>query len=311
MRRPKLSLMGDPSHLQRVWGGSLARLETLAEVGPQSPDTEVIGSTWGMPLLSAAELDAMPSLRLVLYAAGDVRGFAAPLVSRGVEIVSAWRANAEPVAEFTLAQILLSMKGYFRNVEEYRASRQMRGCHVGPGSHGETVALIGYGAVAQRLVGLLMPLRLRVLIVDPFVAAAPGCEIVGLEEAFERALVVSNHVPDNESTRGMLGGSLFGRMRAGATFINTGRGQTLVESEFVQVMRARRDLMALLDVTHPEPLPADSPLWSLPNVRVSTHIAGSVGNELSAMADLCLDELGRYVRGEPLLHRVPTEALRP
>ena len=82
---------------------------------PLLGDVEVIFSTWGMPRLTDEQLDALPGLRAVFYAAGSVQGFAQPLIERDIVVVSAWRANAVPVAEFALAQILLACKGYFRN----------------------------------------------------------------------------------------------------------------------------------------------------------------------------------------------------
>lgn len=86
---------------------------------PLLNDIEVIFSTWGFPEMTDERLDAMPSLRAVFYAAGTVQAFARPLLARGVTVVSAWRANGVSVAEFTVAQIVLGCKGYFRNVREY------------------------------------------------------------------------------------------------------------------------------------------------------------------------------------------------
>lgn len=85
---------------------------------------EVIFSTWGMFPLTEEQLDALPALKVVFYAAGATEYFAPPLLLRGIKIVSAWRANAVPVAEFCLAQILLGCKGYFRNQREYSGPEQ-------------------------------------------------------------------------------------------------------------------------------------------------------------------------------------------
>ena len=89
-------------------------------------------------------------------------------------------------------------------------------------------------------------------------------------------------------------------MRPGAVFINTGRGRTVAEIEMIVVMRRRDDLTALLDVTFPEPTEAGSPLRSLSNVLVTSHIAGVIHDEVYRLADLCISEFDRYVRGEPL-----------
>ena len=124
-----------PDNIRRVYGGGAG--EQIAALAPVYPhiiqsaamfrehreglrDTEVIFTTWGMPSLTPADLGLLPNLKAVFYAAGSVKGFAQPFLEAGVRVVSAWRANALPVAEFTLAHILLAGCGYFRNVREYR-----------------------------------------------------------------------------------------------------------------------------------------------------------------------------------------------
>lgn len=287
-----------------------AQLDTLL---PELSELEVIVSTWGMPCLTDAQLDALPKLTAVFYAAGSVQGFARPLLERGITVVSAWQANAIPVAEFTLAQILLGTKGYFRNTQEYTGAAGKTGAFRGPGSYGEEVALLGAGAIGRRVIALLKAFSLRVLVFDPFLskeeAVALGVEKVGLDEAFARGFVVSNHLANNPQTVGMLTGAHFAQLRPGAVFINTGRGQTVKEDELREVFRGRPDLTALLDVTWPEPCPPDSPLWELPNVRLSSHIAGSIHDETRRMADWCLDELERWTVGEPLQFAVSLELL--
>lgn len=322
-------LLGDPERIRAVYGpDQMSRLEGLVALHQkaithqelkvhleQNPSPQVILSTWGMPHLTEEELDLMPDLKLVLYAAGDVRGFAEPLVKRGIPIVSAWRANAVPVAEFTLAQILLSAKGWFRNSADYKSTRSREGAMVGPGCKGVTVALIGAGAIAQLVIAHLKSFDFKVLVVDPYLsdekAAELGVTKVRLSEAFSQALIVSNHAPNNASTCGMIGASEWLAMPEGGTFINTGRGQTLRNEEFFDAFKSRPDLTALLDVTHPEPLPSDSPIWGLSNVHISTHIAGAIGQEVWRMSDLVIEELELWLKKKPLNHLVEPGALLP
>lgn len=321
-------LLGDPNRIAQVYGpDQMERLRALVALHGEvlthpsllpelqkGLEPEVILSTWGMPRLSEEDLAAMPRLKLVLYAAGDVRSFAEPIVSRGIPLVSAWRANAIPVAQFALAQILLAAKGWWGNVTRYKEDRHRRDVPVGPGCHELTVALIGGGAISRLLISHLKSFGIKVLLVDPYLSGsefqALGAQKVSLEEAFSQAFIVSNHVPDNEETRDMIGAEHFRLMPRGGAFINTGRGRTLRNEEFIQVFQERTDLTALLDVTHPEPLPTDSPLWELANVHVSSHIAGAIGAETRRMADLCIDELERWLKGEPLQHLVQPGALK-
>jgi phosphoglycerate dehydrogenase-like enzyme len=136
-----------------------------------------------------------------------------------------------------------------------------------------------------------------------------GVRPVTLEQAFEQAFVVSNHLPNLPATKRMLRGQHFASMRQHATFINTGRGAQVDEDEMIEVLQARPDLTALLDVTHPEPPVPDSPLYTLPNVQLSSHIAGSLGNEVMRMADFMIDECRRYLAGQPLQYQVTLDML--
>jgi phosphoglycerate dehydrogenase-like enzyme len=280
---------------------------------PQLHKLEVIFSTWSMPELTPQHLDQLPQLRAVFYAAGSVKGFAPPLLERGITVVSGAPANAVPVAEFTVAQILLANKGYFRNVSDYLMAPEYSSAFRGRGNYGATVSILGAGEIGSRVIQLLRPFHLRVLVFDPFLshkgAEAFGVEKVELEEAFARGDIVSNHLADVRETVGMLDGVLFAAMKESATFINTGRGATVNQKEIIEVLRARPDLTALLDVTDPEPLPLDHPLRALSNVHISGHIAGSIGDERERLADLVLEEFDRWRAGQPLHHAVELPSL--
>jgi len=289
--------------------------KNLEEHGDAAAQVEVAFSTWGMPRLEPAQLDLLPKLEAVFYGAGSVKGFAPPLLERGIVVVSAWAANARPVAEFTLAQILLACKGYFRNARECRSAevRLSGRPATGPGVFGETIGIIGAGMVGRIVCELLQGFELNVVVCDPYLsaadAAALGVRQVELDELFKRSYVVSNHLPNLSSLEGYLTGEHFGSMREGATFINTGRGAQVREDELIEVLGKRADLTALLDVTFPEPPEAGSELYSLPNVELTSHIAGSINDEVVRMADYAIEEFGRWEAGEPLLYQVTADML--
>jgi phosphoglycerate dehydrogenase-like enzyme len=289
----------------------------FAEHAPHLRDVEVVFATWGMPAFTDAHFAAMPALRAVFYAAGNVKAFATPLVERDVVLVSAWAVNAIPSAELVLSQILLTCRGYFRSVRQYAATRDLAAAKAfrRTGAAGETVGLVGTGWIARRLAQHLHGFGFRVLASasDPFLTEARaremGVEKVSLEEVFERSYVVSNHVPDLPSTKQILGGALFERMRDGATFINSGRGAQVVEADLARVLAARPDLTALLDVTAPEPPASDSPLWTLPNVVMSPHIGGTIGDEVVRLADCAIEEFEAWRDGTPLRYQVTRDVL--
>ena len=268
-----------------------------------------------MPAFTDAHFAAMPRLRAVFYAAGNVKAFAEPLVARDVVLVSAWAVNAIPTAELVLSQILLTCRGYFRAVRQYEATKDLARAKAfrRTGAAGETIGLIGMGWIARRLTKHLHDFGFHVLASDPFLtperARELGVEKVTLEELFARSYVVSNHVPDLPTTKDILGAELFERLRDGATFINSGRGAQVVEAELARVLAARPDLTALLDVTAPEPPRADSPLWSLPNVVISPHVGGTIGDEVVRLADCVIEEFEAWLAGRPLRYQVTREIL--
>jgi phosphoglycerate dehydrogenase-like enzyme len=318
---------GTAANIDYVYAqGRRARVGELADVYPVVITAEnfaehaaglghvaAIFSTWGMPCLTGAQLDRLPGLRAVFFAAGSVKGFAEPLLQRGIAVVSAVAANAVPVAEFTVAQIMLALKGYFRNTAAVADPTSYRTAPRGPGGYGARVALLGAGAVGRAVIERLRAYTLEVVVVDPTLtdadAAALGVTLVSLPEAFATAQVVSNHLPNLPALRGVLNGALLGTLRPDAVFINTGRGAQVVEADLIATLQARPDVTVLLDVTDPEPPAAGSPLYTLPNAHLSTHIAGSLGNEVVRMADLVIEEFLRWQAGAPLQHAVRLEQL--
>ena len=277
-------------------------------------DVEVIFATWGLPRFTDHHFSRLPELKAVFYAAGNVKGFATPLIERDILLVGAWDINAIPVAEMCLSQVLLSLRGYFRAARQYRDTKTSHAkSFPRTGVFGETVGLIGLGKIGTRLRQLLANFPIRVIAHDPFLTGDRAKELdvesVSLIELFERSLVVSNHTPDLHTTRGIFTATHFAAMRDGATFINSGRGAQVVEEDLVRVLSARPDLTALLDVTLPEPPPAGSALWTLDNVIISPHIGGTVGDEVVRLADCVIEEFENWEAGRPLRHQITSEIL--
>jgi phosphoglycerate dehydrogenase-like enzyme len=286
---------------------------------PEIKDVEVIFSSWGMLNLTPEQFESLPKLKTVFYAAGSVNGFAAPFLERGITVCSAVEANAIPVAEFCLAQILLACKGYFINTHTCRRGpwSSHGGMLFGRGVYGETVALIGIGAVSRHLLKLLKPFNLRVIAESDYLPERPREEseamgiskLVSIEEAFKDAYVISNHLPDKPYNKKMIKQEHFESMRHGATFINTGRGAQIDEAGMINALKNRPDITVLLDVQHPEPPVAGSELYTLPNVHLSSHIAGSFNDEVHRMADYMIEDFQRWQNGEALKYAVNPQEL--
>ncbi len=283
----------------------LAAPEALAGV-------DVLLTGWGAPVLDGDLLDAAPRLGLVLYAAGSIRKIVSEeFWRRGIPIVSAYAMNAIPVAEFTVAQIVYALKDGWRYVLEARATRRPVPRGVPPGAYGSTVGVLSLGAIGRSVCERLAPYDVRVQAYDPFaepaVAARLGVTLVGLAELFATSDVVTVHTPLLPETHGLVSEELVAAMKPGATLINTARGAVVDEPGLVRVLERRPDLFAVLDVTDPEPPAAGSPLFTLPNVVVTPHIAGSLGPECRRMAALVAGELERWLAGQPLRWAVGRE----
>ncbi len=294
---------------------SLAMVEAEPE---KFKDVKYVFSTWGMEKPDEEQIRSLfPSLEAVFYAAGSVQAFAAPFLHCGVKVFSAWAANAVPVAEFTFAQIILANKGYFQTVRRitdgaYKNAREFS--RANPGNYDATVGIIGAGMIGKMVIEKLRTLsNMTILVFDPFlpdaVAEELGVEKVSLKELFRRSEIVSNHLANNEQTKGMLKYEHFASMKPYATFINTGRAAQLVEEELFRAMRERPDLTALCDVTNPEPPEEGSPYYTYENIFLSPHIAGSQVNECRRMAAYMVEECRRYLAGEPTCYEVSLKML--
>lgn len=277
-------------------------------------DTEVLLTGWGAPVVDAALLERAPRLRAVMHAAGSVKHIVTDAAwERGITVVSAAAANAEPVAAMTAAQILLAARGVPAARRVYRSERSLAASRVASGARGSVVGLVALGEIGRRVAERLRGTGVRMLAADPFAspdaAVALGVELVSLEELFSRSAVVSLHAPLLPSTTGMIGAELLERMPRGATLINTARGGLIDEPALIDVFSRRDDLTALLDVTATEPPGADSPLWELGNVELTPHVAGSMGTDRGGMGQLVCDELERLIEGQPLRHQITQDAL--
>jgi phosphoglycerate dehydrogenase-like enzyme len=273
-------------------------------------DVDVIFSGWGAPTLDARFLTAAPQLKAVFYGAGSIKNMVTEAFwSRDILITSAYAANAVPVAEYTLSQVLWCLKRGWQYAREVRRTGKYPEKKMPvPGAFRSTVGLISLGMIGRKVCQLLKHFDVHVLAHDPFFppaeAASLGVELCSLEDLFRRSDVVSLHTPWLKETEGMVAGRHFDIMKQGATFINTSRGAVVNEPEMIAVLQRRPDLFAVLDVTWPEPPVPGSPLYTLDNVVLTPHIAGSMDGECRRMGRYMVDEARRYLNGEPLLYGI-------
>jgi phosphoglycerate dehydrogenase-like enzyme len=272
-------------------------------------DIELLISGWGGPRIDRALLENAPRLRAVFYGAGSVAPIMTPEAwDRGLVVTSAFAANAVPVAEYTVAMTMLSLKSVWALARRMHETRTYPRPNVFEGARQRCIGLVSLGAVGRAVVKRLRGIDVAILAYDPYVTRADagrlGVRLVSLKRLFEQADVVSVHTPHLAETVNLVGAEHLSAMKKGATFINTSHGAVVDEEALAGVALHRPDLQIILDVTRAMPLPCDSPLYGLPNVLLTPHVAGSRGIECRRMGRLIVEELGRYVAGEPLRWRI-------
>jgi phosphoglycerate dehydrogenase-like enzyme len=171
---------------------------------------------------------------------------------------------------------------------------------------GQSLLLVGYGAIGERLVELLAPFNMRVTAMRRAPRGDEGIPVVALDDlpaALAEADHVMNLLPDNAESRGFFDGERFAQMKRGAVFYNIGRGTTVDQLALNDALVDHLSA-AWLDVTDPEPLPDDHPLWQRDNCHITPHTAGGFKGETEALVDRFIENFERYLKGEALRNRV-------
>ncbi|HWT60357.1 MAG TPA: hydroxyacid dehydrogenase [Rhizobium sp.] len=293
----------DPEPLQHFDDAHARRLLTEAEI---------LITGWGAPYVGPDILTVASRLRLIVHAAGTVKGIIDDAIfEAGIAVSHAAEANAVPVAEFTLAAILFAGKRAFRFRDLYVADRNRDRTYPmqreAIGNYGRTLGIVGASRIGRRVIELLKPFGYRLLLFDPMVDAAEAAglsaEKVELDELMRRADIVSLHAPSLPSTRHMIDARGLSLMKDGATLINTARGILIDEAALLSELKTGR-IDAVIDVTDPEIPEPDSIFYDLQNVFLTPHIAGAIGLERARLGEMAVDEVERFVTGRPLLYQI-------
>ena len=270
-------------------------------------DAEVLITGWETGRLDEL-LHTMPALKLLVHSGGSVRDVVGPqLFERGVRMSSQTQLNAEPVAEYTLAMIILAAKDIFASRRAYLELRDKPedfwDAFPTIGLYGSTVGLIGLSRISRLVIKYLRPFHCTIKVqsghLSPAEAASLGVECTSLDDLLRTSDVISLHSASTPRTYHMLGAEQFATIKDGATFINTARGAICDQEALITELQKDR-IRAIIDVTDPEVNAPDSPLWTLPNVFLTPHAAGSMGRELYRLGDGAVDDVANYLNGAPI-----------
>jgi phosphoglycerate dehydrogenase-like enzyme len=304
------SLAADPS--------SCAQLEErVGEVrfrpGPFGPDelTEILGGVdavlAGLDRFDESVFSRTPELRVVVrYGSGVDNVDLAAAARHGVVVTNTPGANANAVAELTIALLFALARPLVRGVDAVRCGQWSapRGFELG----GRTLGLVGLGNVGRRVATKASALGCHVLAYDPLVdeagARSAGAELAPLEHIAATADVLSLHAPLTDETRDLVDRGLLDSMKRGAALINTARGELVVEEDLVRALDEGRLRAAALDTLREEPPSPEHPLLGRDDVIVTPHIAGQTEEAVAETARQAIDDLLAVLSGRPPRHRV-------
>jgi len=307
----------------RVFGPPPEDAATVARLTEFVPDLDVLVVGYGSPRVTESVLVAAPRLQMVGDTHGDrfaARVDVAACEARGITVVDTTNGSSDPVAEWALALTLVGLRNagsFFRRLIAGEVLWEDRDVLLTDPGYlngeltGKTVGIIALGNVGRRFLELLAPFHVHVLAYDPgapeVLAAAYDIDLTSLDNVLTRSDVVVCLVPLTTRSAGLLGRREIELMKPGAVFVNVSRGPVVDTDALVDRLR-RGDLVACLDVVDPEPLAADSPLRSMPNVFLSPHIAGVTAAAEPRFVDLMVDEVLRVLAGHrPRFRLAPRE----
>ncbi len=278
-------------------------------------DSEVYMTCWGSPALSERVLAAAPEMKLLVHLCGTVAPFVSrEMFKRGIKVISGNAFFARSTAEGALAYILAAQRDipfYCTELKEHKRWKPENA--ASRGLIGKTVGLVSFGAVAKNLAAMLMPFGVKLLVYD--VVRVPealrerfGITQVSLEELFEQSDIISVHTPLNSETHRLIGRELFEKIKPGALFVNTSRGQIIDQSALESALKEGR-FRAVTDVYEQEPPKKDCGLFSAPGLIMMPHMGGPTLDLRASIAGELIREAHGFIDcSEGLKNEIGEEA---
>lgn len=274
------------------------RPSSADELVARISDADIVINIRSTSRFTGDVFERCPELRLIsIWGTGTDNVDLGAAKARGVRVTNTPGVSAVAVAEHTLALIMTVAKQIVtvdRQVREGKWPRAMV-----PQLRGKVLGLIGMGAIGREVAKLGRGIGMRVA-AWTFHPAGDTAEWVGFDDVFRQSDVVSVHVRQSLETTGLIRREHFELMKPGAIFINTARGPIVREADLIAALRTNRIAGAGLDVFDREPLPPDSPLYSLPNVVLTPHAAGITPETTEAGLVLAIENVFAFLAGRPM-----------
>lgn len=281
--------------------------------GNRDPLLDTADIAFGQP--DAGQCLAVKGLRWVEvttagYTRYDTPEFQEGFRARGSIFSNVSEVFADPCAQHVLAMMLALGRKLLPSYQDQlgdRAWAYLERRFVSRLLTGQTVLMLGYGAIGRRLAELLAPFNMNVVAVRRQTRSERGVRIIP-EEKVSSALGEADHVvnilPDNASTRNYVNARRLACFKPGARFYNVGRGSTVDDRALIEALRSGRIAEAYLDVFEPEPLAKDHPYWDLPNCYITPHTAGGRHDQDTAIVQHFIRNLGAFLQNKPIVDRI-------
>lgn len=258
----------------------------------------------------AAENIKWFQVNLAGYTPYDRADFKENFKRQGRVMTNSSAVYVEPCAQHVLAMMMALARRLPESLDNQRGAKDWKDMETRYSSYllnEQTALILGFGTIGQRIAELLTPLKMNLIGFRRTISGGESIKMVSLEtldEALGTADHVVNVLPANDATRKFLDAGRFSKMKRGTSVYNIGRGTTLDQTALLAEMQNGRIAAAYLDVTNPEPLPPENPLWTTPNVYITPHSAGGFSLEKRRHVRHFLDNLRRFETGAKMIDRI-------
>jgi phosphoglycerate dehydrogenase-like enzyme len=293
---------------------------TSADLAMRIGPADVCITGWRCPKFTDEVLAQAPRLKLIAHSAGSIKfmfpGDADAALARGFTVTTAAAAMGASVAEWCLMMTLLLLRPMHKIDAAMHARmewKDLKGHGSGEELAAQRLGVIGAGHTGRHYIRLLRAMGVETAVYDPYLTEARAAQmeverVTSLDELLSSCRVIALHAPSTPQTYRMIGKREFALMKDGACFVNTARSQLVDQDAMLAELRTGR-ISAALDVFDEEPLPLDSPFRGLPNVILTPHLASHTVNTHFRQGEITVDEVQRFVKGEPLRYVVTPEML--